>query len=304
MLSYITNQPQLQPPQELLDQNIFNWAIGTMQPFTIFDNPLFRQIWLDLPGFSCKYGSSNSFVRHVDEEFTKVRVQLKKELGEIENCNTIALSLDGWKSQNGHKIFAIIGHWITSDFQLQHRILDFQEIEGPDTGENLASIVYTVLCELDIGAKLLSITGDNASNNLAMARILYDMLKADYDTEVLPQGNTRPVMRYQGELSFIRCLAHILNLIVKEFLATLKASDIAADRWIVDHLGNNPSIVQSRSAFSRIRILALYISATSERKKEWQNLCLIKGMDSKLIQYDVDTRWNSSYRMLDNAWKV
>jgi hypothetical protein len=110
---------------------------------------------------------------------------------------------------------AIIGHWITSDFQPQHRILDFQEIEGPDIGENLASIVYTVLCELDIGAKLLSITGDNASNNPAMARILYDMLKANYDTEVLPQGNTWLVIRYQGESSFICCLAHILNLIVK-----------------------------------------------------------------------------------------
>ena len=41
----------------------------------------------------------------------------------------------------------IIGHWITADFQPQHRLLDFQEVEGPDTagGKNLASIVYTVL---------------------------------------------------------------------------------------------------------------------------------------------------------------
>ena len=167
-----------------------------MQPFTTFDNPLFQQIWLDLPGFSCKYGSSSTFSRCVDEEYTRVRTELKKELGNIENCNTIAFSLDGWKSQNGHKILAIIGHWITSDFQPQHRILEFQEIEGPDTGENLASIIYKVLCELDIGTKLLSITGDNASNNLAMVRILYNMLKADYNIEILPQGNTWPIIRY------------------------------------------------------------------------------------------------------------
>jgi hypothetical protein len=32
-------------------------------------------------------------------------------------------------------------------------------VEGPDTGENLASIVYTVLSELDIGAKLLQLQG-------------------------------------------------------------------------------------------------------------------------------------------------
>ena len=59
--------------------------------------------------------------------------------------------------------FAIIGHWITADFQPRHRPLDIQEVEGPDNGENLASIVYTVLSELDVGAKLLSITGNNAN---------------------------------------------------------------------------------------------------------------------------------------------
>jgi hypothetical protein len=37
------------------------------------------------------------------------------------------------------------------------------QVEGPDTGENLASIVYTVLSELDIGAKLLQLLHrDNA----------------------------------------------------------------------------------------------------------------------------------------------
>jgi hypothetical protein len=53
---------------------------------TLFDNPLFRQIWYDIPGVFCKYGSSSSFSRRVDEEFVKARTQLKKELGEIGNC--------------------------------------------------------------------------------------------------------------------------------------------------------------------------------------------------------------------------
>jgi len=58
ILSYVATRP-LQSPQELLDRNIFNWAIGTIQPFTLFDNSLFRQIWNDLPGVFCKYGSSS-----------------------------------------------------------------------------------------------------------------------------------------------------------------------------------------------------------------------------------------------------
>ena len=48
----------LQSPQELLDRNLFNLVIGTTQPFTLFDNLLFRQIWYDIPGVFCRYRSS------------------------------------------------------------------------------------------------------------------------------------------------------------------------------------------------------------------------------------------------------
>jgi hypothetical protein len=58
-------------------------------------------------------------------------------------------------------------------------------------------------------------------------------------------------MRYQGELSFIRCLAYILNLIIKEFLIILKASDVATDYQIVRDLENNLSITQ-QSPFSHV----------------------------------------------------
>ena len=68
-----TSTRSLQPPQELLDRNLFNWAIGTMQSFTLFDNPLFREIWHDIPGLASTtlYESSSSFSRRVDKEFVK-----------------------------------------------------------------------------------------------------------------------------------------------------------------------------------------------------------------------------------------
>ena len=81
-------------------------------------------------------------------------------------------------------------------------------------------------------------------------------------------GSQNLNMRYQEETSFVHCLAHILNLIVKEFLATLRASDVATDYQIVEDLQNNLSLIESHSAFSHVHILALYVSATSEQKKE------------------------------------
>jgi hypothetical protein len=100
--SYASARP-LQPPQELLDRNPFNWAIETMQPLhyliiLFFGRSgmiflAFLQVWI-----LC------SFSRRVDEEFVKARTRLKKGPGEIGNCGTISLSLDGWKSHNGYKI--------------------------------------------------------------------------------------------------------------------------------------------------------------------------------------------------------
>jgi hypothetical protein len=78
------------------------------------------------------------------------------------------------------------------------------------------------------------------------------ILKADYNMGVFPQSNTQQVMRYQADLSFICCLAHILNLIAKEFLSILKASDVVTDYQLVRDLENNLSIIESYSTFSCI----------------------------------------------------
>jgi hypothetical protein len=45
-----------------------------------------------------------------------------------------------------------------------------------------------------------------------MAETIFGVLKADFDTKIFPSGN---IPAYYEILS---CLAHILNLIVKEFL--------------------------------------------------------------------------------------
>jgi hypothetical protein len=53
-----------------------------------------------------------------------------------------------------------------------------------------------------------------------MAEILFGMLNADFDMEI--SGNTYTYIYEiprRGKLS-VRCLTHILNLIVKEFLGT------------------------------------------------------------------------------------
>ena len=82
------------------------------------------------------------------------------------------------------------------------------------SGENITSVILHLLSELGLQQKLLTITADNASNNEAIISILY--------AELQDQGNSQ----FYSLGSFIRCLTHIINLIIKNILQALKSSTV------------------------------------------------------------------------------
>ncbi|KAJ5288432.1 hypothetical protein N7508_011207 [Penicillium antarcticum] len=107
----------------------------------------------------------------------------------------------------------IIGHGLTDEFEYRERLLEFAELQGIHSGENLSIAVENMLIELGLEDKLSSITGDNASNNEAMASELFLSLSDRPGVE-----EAMPAPLYRGLDSYIRCLAHVLNLIVKDIL--------------------------------------------------------------------------------------
>ncbi|KAJ6000878.1 hypothetical protein N7481_001287 [Penicillium waksmanii] len=81
-----------------------------------------------------------------------------------------------------------------------------KEFRGIHNGENLAIIVEKLLIELSLKDKLISITGDNTSNNKAIALKVEDIILA---------------LLYQGLNSYLCYLAYILNLIIIDIPCTL-----------------------------------------------------------------------------------
>ncbi|KAJ5202977.1 hypothetical protein N7449_005056 [Penicillium cf. viridicatum] len=103
-------------------------------------------------------------------------------------------------------------------FKYQERVLEFSELAGSHSGENMAETLQKMLVELRIEEKLLTITADNASNNETLAFELYFNLWDECnseDSKVPGKGH----LRFQGIDSYIRCLAHVLNLIVRGILS-------------------------------------------------------------------------------------
>ncbi|KAK9369639.1 hypothetical protein V1509DRAFT_618662, partial [Lipomyces kononenkoae] len=189
--------------QQLLEKNLIRWIVAEKQAFTTIESATFQQIFRDIPGIALPFSSRHTLRRRLKDDFDMQRLKLKEELSRT--CRTIALSLDVWTSRNHLPIIGMIGHWVTNEFEYRERVLDFKEIYGTHSGENLADAVETTLVELGLERKLITITGDNASNNETLASELFYCLSEKLD---LQEDSNDSVLLYRGLDSYIRCLAH------------------------------------------------------------------------------------------------
>ncbi|XP_059315755.1 zinc finger BED domain-containing protein RICESLEEPER 2-like [Lycium ferocissimum] len=114
--------------------------------------------------------------------------------------------------------------------------------------------------------KVFSVTVDNASSNDVTVRELSKQLNM-WGTNIM-----------DGKHLHVRCMAHILNLIVHEGLKEIDAS------------------------VKRVRQMVRYVRSSSTEGSHFKKCCEVQRVDcSKTLELDVPTRWNSTYLMLDTA---
>lgn len=82
----------------------------------------------------------------------------------------------------------------------------------------MAIAVYNCLSELGVELKLHTITADNTNNSVSMMSVLHHRLLET----LVPTLN----LLFEGEPSFVRCLAHIIDLVLKEIFKNLKVDGI------------------------------------------------------------------------------
>jgi len=207
--------------KKTFEKNFIRWIVAEDMAFSSVESPFFQQMINEIPGLSIPFTSRNTLASRISAEFELDRAQLVEELAA--SSNAVALSLDGWTSSNDVSILAVIGHWLSADFVYKEAVIEFAEIEGAKTGENMGGMVFDLLKELNINTKLLSITADNASNNKTLMDAVENSLELQDQFSNPDKQTSAP--RFQGRASFVRCLAHILNIIVKKLLETLKSGN-------------------------------------------------------------------------------
>jgi len=283
-----------------MEQALIQWVVQTRQPFTVVEHPAFQAIF-EAADVELPVKGADTLYNRIKARFSDSRNGVRQGLAQ--SCHSVALSLDVWTSEHQLAIFGVIGHWITPSFEKREVLLDFMEIQGAHSGENLADSLLTMIHELDIAPKLLTITGDNAGNNGTLCDALYTELRKTYDDED-DAFRIKPLMRFHGRKSFIRCLAHVINLICKEILATLGSGSAREAKIVLDELALHQDQSFSntgagKSAIVKIRLLVLWIARSPQRRQDWKAVS-----PTKQISYDVDNRWNSTYNMVTDAIRL
>ena len=156
-------------------------------------------------------------------------------------------------------------HYIDSDWNLCNFLLDIIPFAVRHTGVNIAQEIMRVLEEFNISTKIIVLTTDNDSAMLACGREIADT----FDNEI-------SLMNF----SHYHCAAHVLNLGVKKGLEAVNSS-ITKARKITCMIKNSTVLCDSLRAF-----------------------CTLKNVKYLKPILDVDTRWNSTYYMLERFKKL
>ena len=215
--------------------------------------------------------------------------------------STVALSIDGWTSLNDLSMLAVNGTWAGPDIKLYRACFEFIEVQGAHLGENLAHYIYNIGKRLDILPKILTITGDNASNNDTICRHLANMLETEFDRFLDDLQLRGQSMRFKGENSQIGCFGHINNLVVKAILKSLGSSThkdaVSLLNRANDYGWKEITVPLASGNIVILRLVVLWIHRSPQRIQQWKQR---KGV-KRLIPYDMDTRWNYTLVIVEVA---
>ncbi|XP_052882252.1 zinc finger BED domain-containing protein RICESLEEPER 2-like [Gossypium arboreum] len=206
--------------------------------------------------------SRTTMTRDVYQLYLDERVKIKQLLRS--SCSRVCLTAHTWTSLQRVNYLCITAHFIDNDWKLNKKFLNFCLISS-HKDESIGMVIEKCLLNWGID-KLFTVTVDNASSNDVAIGYLRKKLN--------PQGG----LVQNGKYLHMRCMAHILNLIVVEGLKEMNKS-VECVRGAVRYVRQSPARLQKFKE-----------SVVVEKIECMKMLCL-----------DVCTRWNSTYLMLDTT---
>jgi hypothetical protein len=161
-------------------------------------------------------------------------------------------------------------------------------LAGRHTGENLCSAFIAAYRDFGVMTKLLAATTDNPSNN--------ETFLTHLEAVCLHEG-----ISFGRNSIHVRCMAHIINLAVQDFLAMLSSNAMDSED-VYD--GQYDADTDSTGFIQRLRKLLDKVRDSTQRREQLACQCKAAGIHPKELVVDMRTCWNSTHRMIERALEL
>ena len=278
--------------QDYLREDVINEALVsliTVQNLSsrLIESPEFHSFCLALnPSASDVLSRAHSTIPKLIESSFQISKDIVRR--KVQSAmSRIHVSLDIWTSPNQHSFLAVVGHFVDIDKKRQDALLALRAISN-HSGEEQARVLISILQDYGIVQDLGVIMGDNASNNNTLCRGMSKYLK--------DEG-----LEWDPKQERLRCLGHIINLIVQAFLFHdyFEIEELCAYDQEESGLAADAPERQSRAKsfrrmgpLGKLHNIVVHTRGSAHRTKEFISLA------GRKIPLDNRTRWNSWYQMV------
>lgn len=161
--------------QQQFDDNLVDFIVSGMKPFSTVDDKAFKQLFSFDPTIHVM--SRRVLMEKIDARTARDHAETIAELSRAKYVSTMT---DIWSTKH-HSYLGISAHWLGDDLQRRSRVMSCPHFRNPHTGERIASTLQAAHDENGLtGNKLVSTTTDSAST-MIHAFAFYGVTVADVE---------------------------------------------------------------------------------------------------------------------------
>lgn len=254
---------------------LIKWIITDRKSYCMVESKGFRD-FMRACAPTVSFPGRDTISQIIRRKTTDLRPLVKQRL---EQVSSIALTFDMWSSREGYGYGGLQGHFFDESGVLRSLTLEFKIIPHPHDGPAIRDFFREAINSYGIEKKVIAVTTDSATNNTAAIEPLLQELQLETPFTLEP-------IHY-------RCTSHILNLAVQEALIVLRPLIEAVRSFVL----------AIRSSGKREDKFESYQKEIHEESRVLVDDYSRPVEVLKLVE-DCPTRWNSTYLMLERAFRL
>ncbi|CAG7819475.1 unnamed protein product [Allacma fusca] len=257
--------------QHRFEKLLVEFVIDSNQPFSIVNSSAFckfSEYWRAEARLPKNDKMKSLCMKRFEQERTLVVEKLRNSPGKI------AIITYCWTSKNSVSFHGIIACFISSDWNYEEIMLDFDMIVGHHAGKNLASSLCKVLENYSIIDKVISITCDDASNCDAFVKEFETLCKEKASLNILKMMCKKDVVLINSDDSEDEVDDDEINILESDECSTSDSESISEGEHEDMETGETSMSIYYR-AFDLILRDCKFLRKLLLSKAEW---CLISDM--------------------------